>query len=414
MPYEGVHAIGRPRKARAFAVALLAAAAIGWAIASGAFQAPGILAVFVLFGGMGIASSLRRPSRGGRPRRVRADAGGLHVDGALVLRRRDIRGAIVSEADVEEGAVVHVEARHAWRACSVFTRSREEADAIVLGLGLGHPDDLVRLRALPPWARHIRWLTVLLTTSPWFLFNVVRFVPPWGVLVLAGLYGLIALPLVLPQHVEVAADGVLVSWLGHSRFLPFRAIEEASASTVGVVLKTADGRAHDIRLTQTDGGRDVERDALLARIEAGVRRHKDAQRSAEDALLARGGRSVGEWVAAMRALGATDAGGYRSAAIPRERLWEILEDPTNEPSARAGAAIALHAASRDPDTRARLAAVAARTAAPSLRVAIETLGTIAPEPDAEQRVRVAIEQSTTLATFEEQHEAEEETRRRAG
>lgn len=395
---------------------MLAAAAIGWAVASGAFHAPGLLAVFLLFGGMGIASALRRPSGGGAARKLRADERGLHVDGVLAVPRRDIRAAIVSESDVEHGAAVHLHARRPWRSCSVFTTSRAEADALVRALGLGHPDDLVRLRALPPWAKHIRWLTVLLTTSPWFLFNVVRFVPPWGVVVLAALYAFIALPLVMPQYVEVAADGVLVSWLGSSTFLPFRAIDEATASSVGVLLRTSDGREHDIRLTQTDGGRDVERDALLARIEAGVRRQRDAQRGSEEALLARGGRSVADWVAAMRALGVSDAGGYRAASIPRDRLWEILEDPTSDASARAGAAIALHATARDDGARARLATVATRTAAPSLRVAIEALEQIEPEPVAEERIRVAIEASTALADAERLHEADDEdddVRRRA-
>ncbi len=400
MAFEADLKLGRRRPTRTLAIALIGASAIGWAIASGAFQTPGLLAVFALFAGMAVATSLRRPSRGGkRARRVRADGAGLHVDGALAVARRDIQGVLVSEVD-EGSTVVHLETGRPFRSCSVFTTSRAQADAIVGALGLGHPDDLVRIRALPPWAVHIRWLTLLLTTSPWFLFNVVRFVPPWGVLVLAGLYALIALPLVMPQVVEVAADGVLVRWLGSARFFPFRAIEHVEGSSLGVVLR-AFGRTHDIRLTQNDGARDVERDALLSRIEAGIERHREVERGHEEALLARGGRSVAEWLAAMRALGMQDAGGYRLAAIPRERLWEILEDPTSDSSARAGAAIALDAKADDLDTRARLAAVAARTAAPSLRVAIEALGQREP---AEERVRLAIEHAESLAHLEEEGE----------
>lgn len=406
MAFEANLELGRRRPTRTLVIALVGASAIGWAIASGAFQTPGLLAVFALFAGMGVATSLRRPDHGGgRARRVRADESGLHVDDTLAVARRDIQGVLVSEVD-DGGAVVHLDTGRLFRSCSVFTRSRAQADAIVGALGLGHPDDLVRIKALPPWAVHIRWLTILLTTSPWFLFNVVRFVPPWGVLVLAGLYGLIALPLVMPQVVEVAADGVLVKWLGSARFFPFRAIEHVEGSSVGVVLR-AFGRTHDIRLTQNDGARDVERDALLARIESGIERHRLVERGNEEALLARGGRSVAEWLAAMRALGMQDAGGYRLSAIPRERLWEILEDPTSDTSARTGAAIALDGSAGDPETRARLAAVAARTAAPSLRVAIDTLGRVQPSED---RIRVALEQSTSLAQSED---ADDLPRRRA-
>lgn len=39
--------LGRPRPTRALAIGLLAALAVGWALASGAFQAPGLLAVLV-------------------------------------------------------------------------------------------------------------------------------------------------------------------------------------------------------------------------------------------------------------------------------------------------------------------------------------------------------------------------------
>lgn len=417
MAFRGDLRVARPKPARALAVALLASGAVAWAFASGAFVTPGLLAVLVLFAGMGIASALRRPSHGGRLRAVRADGAGLHVDGALAVARRDLRGALVSASEQDGGAVVHLDVRPAWRACSVFTSTREQADDLVLALGLGHPDDLVRIRALPPWARHLRWLTILLTTSPWFLFNLVRFIPPWGVLVLAGLYGVIALPLVVPQFVEVAADGVLVSWLGSSVFHPFGALERAEASGVGVVLHARSGRAHEIRLTQQDGGRAAERDALVARITAGIARHASGGAGSEEALLARGGRSAAEWLTAMEVVGTGDAGGYRASAVPRERLWEILEDPTVSVSARAGAAMALRAAVEDDaDARARLAAVVSRTAAPSLRVTLEALE--AQDEGSGERVRVAIEHASALAELEEgggrERTAEEPRSRRAG
>jgi hypothetical protein len=86
------------------------------------------------------------------------------------------------------------------------------------------------------------------------------------------------------------------------------------------------------------------------------------------------------------ALGACEHGGYRAAAIPRERLWAVVESPAADPSAREGAALAL-SASLDADERARLAALALKTAQPRLRVALDEVS----RDQEESRLRIALE-----------------------
>src|SRR5262249_62187220 len=66
------------------------------------------------------------------------------------------------------------------------------------------------------------------------------------------------------------------------------------------------------------------------------------------------------------------AAGLRSAAVPDEELWRVIEDPTAPMDARAGAAAAI---GRDLDEagRTRLRVAAAACAAPKLRVALSAV-----------------------------------------
>jgi hypothetical protein len=93
-----------------------------------------------------------------------------------------------------------------------------------------------------------------------------------------------------------------------------------------------------------------------------------------------------EWLARLRAFGHEDAGGFRDPKIPPERLWRIVEDPSAPASARAGAAVALRA-KLDDDGRTRIRVAADATAAPKLRVALEST---AAEDD--QAVRDALDE----------------------
>jgi hypothetical protein len=357
-----------------------------------------LLAAFGLYAFLGAARTPRKPSKASHT--ITADAHGLSIDGAMYMPRASIVSAYGAAA--EDGRyVVHVEGAVLRRACAVYVDSEEQGAALLAALQADPASTAAHFRALPPWAKHIRWLAVLLTASPWVLINVLRLIPPWGIGVLVALYGVILLPTFLPQRVDVGHDGVFMRWLGNKRFIPFSAIEIVSGSKVGVDLfLRGDHRHVEIRLSQKDGGREAEVNALCARIKQGIAAHSGLTRADEEAFLARTGRDLDTWVREMRALGAGEMGGYRAAAIPRERLWAVVENPAADASAREGAALAL-SVGLDADDRARLAALAHKTAQPRLRIALDGVSRET-EP---ARLRVALETAETSSPDPDLEEA---------
>jgi hypothetical protein len=339
-----------------------------------------------------LLGAARTPKKPGKTaHKVTADAHGLSIDGALYMPRDAIESVYVEELPSDDGRhAVHLTGRFMRRGCAIYVESEETGKALVAALQRDSGVAAAHFRALPPWAKHLRWLAVVLTASPWIIFNFLRLIPAWGLGVLALLYGVILLPTFLPQRVDVGHDGIFLRWLGNKRFIPFSAIDIASSSKLGVDLFLR-GDAHvEIRLTQKEGAADAQVKALLARIKEGIVAHAGLARADEEAFLARTGRDVPTWMREMRALGAGEMGGYRAAAIPRERLWAVVENPAADPSAREGAALAL-SASLDADDRARLAALAQKTAQPRLRIALDG---VSREQD-EARLRIALETAET-------------------
>jgi hypothetical protein len=88
-------------------------------------------------------------------------------------------------------------------------------------------------------------------------------------------------------------------------------------------------------------------------------------------LLHRAGGRTQEWVRAMRAIVAPSQHGYRTGAVPPERLWRVVEDPRADRIARMGAALAL-SPSLDFEGRERMREAAASCAEPRIRVALTT------------------------------------------
>ena len=333
-----------------------------------------------------IALSRTAPApRRGR-RRVGADARGLTVDGELVLPRQTILRARVRDEPLGGYSVI-VEGRGLAPTRIVRVDSPRIAQA--LADTLEHtPHAVVEFDALPPWAHRMRWLTIVMTTSPWILLNLVRHMPGWTVLVVIGLYGVIALPMILPQKITIGDDGILLRWAGRRRFVPFGLLREARPTPLGVELDLEDDRELEIRVTHRADAEAARRTAILERIEEGLQRHRALEPAEDEALLTRGDRDLDSWMDEMRMLGTADAYGYRTIAIPRERLWAVLENPGAEPSAREGAALALRAR-LDDDERERLVSIGQKTASPRLRVSIDA---VARAPDT-TRLRIALEES---------------------
>jgi hypothetical protein len=341
----------------------------------------GLLA-FAVYGVLG-ALAAKKPGK--RPLRVAADASGLSLDGARFMDRAAIQTAFCVPTD-DGKHTVHVEGPFMRNGCVIHVDSAEQGRALLAALEIDPSAATAQFRALPPWAKHLRWLAILLTATPWVLINVVRLLPLWGIGGIVALYALILLPTLLAQRVEVGHDGVFLKWLGNSRFVPFSKIDIVASNKLGVDLFLNGDRHVEIRLTQKDGAADAQVKALVARIKDGIAAQAGLARADEEAFLARSGRDLPTWMRDMRALGASEHGGYRAAAIPRERLWAVVESPAADPSAREGAALAL-SASLDADERARLAALALKTAQPRLRVALDEVS----RDQEESRLRIALE-----------------------
>lgn len=90
-------------------------------------------------------------------------------------------------------------------------------------------------------------------------------------------------------------------------------------------------------------------------------------------LVSSGSRSgtPKERIRALRALGQEGKQGYRAAPVPTEQLWRVFECAANDAETRAAAAIALRER-LDASSVRRLRIVAAATAEPKLRIAIES------------------------------------------
>ncbi len=324
-------------------------------------------------------------SRRGR-RRVGADARGLSVDGELVVPRQTILRTRVRD-EPSGGYSVIIEPRGLAPAQTVHVESPRIAQALADTLEQT-PHEVIEFDALPPWAHRMRWLTIVLTTSPWILFNLLRHMPGWTVVVVIGLYVLVALPMILPQKIAIGDDGILLRWAGRRRFVPFALLRDARATALGVGLELDDEREIEIRLTHRADAEAARRTAILERIEEGLEHHRALEPAEDEALLTRGERELDTWMHEMSILGSADAYGYRTIAIPRERLWAVLENPGADPSARQGAALALRAR-LDDDERERLVAIGQKTASPGLRVSIDA---VARAPDS-ARLRIALEDS---------------------
>lgn len=304
------------------------------------------------------------------PVRARVDERGLSIDGVLtvdrarvalvVLRERAARRPLVQLYD--EGArlvgEVSVDAEHAHaiarafptddgRAMSFRARSRFPSGCAVVAILV-----FMFFFASLMYGAAVDRLDVGKLTIRLFL--------PVGALVAAQV--VLAYKKV---RVVVAADGVRAAWFGAGRFLPWTEVANVSVHGATLSLRSKTGRRLRLRARPSSVG--GPHDDFFAMVER-MRRVYDACASAQvhvPEALARGGRAIDAWIADLEALG--KSAGYRDASVSSESLFAVLESPAAPAAARAAAAVALNASAGD---RARIAAVADRTACVPLRDAV--------------------------------------------
>ena len=175
------------------------------------------------------------------------------------------------------------------------------------------------------------------------------------------------------RRIRVGIDGVEQRRWGRRRFHSFSKIKEVIQSDTAVSLVTDEGTiALDL---PGDATNRVHRDDVFATVKRAFEAYQKALGSDVTAdLLARKGREVGPWLESLSSLG--EGKGYRDGAVPKERLSQVLEDPSAEPTSRAAAAWLL-TRSGHPEPVQR---VIEKTAQLKVRVALDA----AMEDDAEE------------------------------
>jgi hypothetical protein len=305
-----------------------------------------------------------------RAGRVRADAGGLWMDGRSVVTRTGIASAYLSSIDRPTVRVV----RRRALPLEVHLEDHESARALVDALGFGVGQAIVTFRAFYGGRRRM-WALMLGAVIAYGALGSLAGVlvhhtgPVTGFAVMAASLGIAAVvtQLRLTARVDVGSDGVMVRRLAQHRFIPYAALKSATLDAEDIVLEQSDGER--LRLATGTSAEQIEsRDALVRCIEQARENYANGG-AAENtaALLAPGGRGVAHWLREVRSLAKSHD--YRQASLATERLWRVVHDPSLPAATRAGAAVAL-AGTPEGDTGARLRIAAEACADPRLRVAL--------------------------------------------
>ena len=261
--------------------------------------------------------------------------------------------------------------------------SAAEGSALLRALGLDPSRTLGTFRALSPLIAKRPYLAPLMQ----FVINLSLqiFLRPMlhreglglvGALAMLGILSS-ALFVMMTTRVLVGADGVVLRWLWRERFVPYRDIGRIAnyargkwpSKVSGVKLVLTSGEAIRLAITNRREIADSTR-GLSARIHAAWSAQEPSGSQSAAALLRRQGRGMTAWISGLRALGAGANADMRTAPIPRERLFRVVEDASIDPTTRAAAAVAL-GLELDDDGRASLHSAIAAMAAPKLRFAIE-------------------------------------------
>jgi hypothetical protein len=315
------------------------------------------------------------------PVRVQAGKDGVHVGDRFVPRSRITGGFVVPGwptrvlLRLRRGVPVELE-----------VRDTAEARAVLRALGLDASQTVA----------HFTVRSRLLAKRRYGLALVAAFMGVYGggigaatalrpsphagavvmMLVLLTLFATLA-GFLVPSKLDVGADGIALHWLGTRRFIGYAQIACVTtyekgfgrSRTAGLSFRLRSGE--ELLVPVARRAADVEIAVIDERVREAMKSFESGEGAAEGARLERQGRSIADWVTALRGIGAGADASLRTAPIPRDRLFRIVEDPTARAAERAAAAVAL-GGELDDESRVRLRSVAEATAAPRLRVAIES------------------------------------------
>ena len=165
------------------------------------------------------------------------------------------------------------------------------------------------------------------------------------------------------SRIAVGVDGVFVTGTSRTRLVAYRDLDDARAAGGNVEL--LHGGAVVLRL-QLHGEDASKQDAVLSKIREAIERARRGASAVAGQLVA---SATAE---RLQRLARGDGGEYRRPALTREQLWEIVEAPEVDTSARTAAAGAL-VMTDERGARARLRVAAEKIADPAVRVALREL-----------------------------------------
>lgn len=327
------------------------------------------------------------------PVQVRADADGVEIDGQRVPRSE------IREGFVLPGSPPRVKLSRRWAApIELQVGSTEEGRALLRVLGLDVSQTVATFRTMSRALTKRRYIAAVLgsffAVYGGFMVGLARSRYHPTMAAVTGIAFLIALAsmmlvLLMPTKLSVGADGIVLRWFFRDRFIGYGDIADTEQYDKGW------GRSRQIGLTVTlrsgekisiPTGQAKWSNEDVAIIQERMREAMEAFRAgdaaADAALLRRGVRGVPEWVAALRAIGSGANADMRTAPLPRERLFRIVESPTAAVAERAAAAVAL-GGELDDEVRGRLRIAAEATASPKLRVVLEAAASGAAEAEIE-------------------------------
>jgi hypothetical protein len=344
---------------------------------------------------LGVVLALTAWRRNARPVatevRVHADPAGVTLTNEASGRRTHIRRDQVSAGLVLPGLAPRVVLRRRFRpTVELQLTTTNEARALLRAIGLDASQTVASFRTLSRMQAKRRYGLGIagLNAALFFLFVATSRAAPIGFVLLVASSVVSAILSALPTRFDVGADGVVLRWLGRSRFIGYdriRAVTRFDRRTTwgrsavrGVSLDLRSGEEVAVPVTSAGWSDPGEIAVIEERIRQAMETFRLGGTAADAAMLRRGGRGVRDWIVALRSLGAGANADMRTAPVGRERLFRIVEDPSLAPVDRAAAAVAL-GGDLDDEGRARLDAVAGAIAAPKLRFALEKAATA---PDA--------------------------------
>jgi hypothetical protein len=271
------------------------------------------------------------------------DGGGIRVGNRIVAKSGTIRSGWIERSP--ESSIVHLDRGYRL---PVRLEARDESDAEALLRALKR--DPTHALARFPSASRLAFLAACI----------------WGQLFAHALLGrgpshvvslAAALLLVLP--LLVGLRDVMCIAFGEVESAVTQDCAPPSSRKVVIVTRTHETFVRKMKTAAAD--------AALERVQAAM----GARGFSIDPVrvqLRRNGPDVRAWLARLRSF--ARPGPYRAAGAADDLLWRVIDDPGAAESERAAAALVLGADATQ-DERSRLRRVAARTASPRVRVAIE-------------------------------------------